>query len=878
MKSYFTVFCFLMLFIAATFTTSFAQTEWTKYTNNPVMTLGVSDSWNAAGYTPGCILFDGETYHAWWGGTDGSTSCVGYFTSTDGITWIEYANNPVLDMGPAGSWDDEGVLRVYVRFDNELYHMWYTGWDGKKERIGYATSPDGIAWTKYVGNPVLNEGTAGSWEEDGVLSPCVHFDGVNYYMWYEGANWPNASIGFATSQDGLSWTKHAGNPVLTGIFGNWDYPRVEGPQVYFDGTTYHMWYTGAADAWLWRIGYATSADGISWTKFSDKPVLDKGAPGDWDDQFAAFGTVVVDTTNHIYKMWYGGGKEDVTAVIGYATAPFNLNVPGDYATIQEAIDAAHDGNVVLVDEGTYFENINFKGKAITVASYYYFDGDTSHISNTIIDGSQNTNPDSGSVVYFISGEDTTSVLCGFTITGGSGSYWPGWDMYGGGGIMMDAGGKVLHNKITGNHLVSTKGLYGAGIVASSYEMKGNIVIEQNDITYNSIVSPKMSGGGGIQIPLRWWKGGYCRVKNNIISNNSVTCTGTFKTVGGGLILSLTLPTIGEVIIENNIVSRNELHCVAAIGAGIYVAYFEPGGTIIDNNPIPIIQNNIITNNYSQDKGGGLGVWTVENNHQSNSFIAPQPAFINNTIVNNKAKDGCGMFNYDSYPLLLNNIMWNDLSASGSREIFNDDIDYPEYSDHINNGIISMHYSNVQGGWVGEGNRDAEPLFVDAANGDFNLNENSPGIGWGVDSIMVNGKTYTCPALDYYGNIRPNSIDAGVDMGAIESEYVTDIKDKVNPFPTIFALNQNYPNPFNPTTTISYSLKGPLSGQLSAFSQVDLSIYNILGQKVATLVSGKQPAGTYKVEWDASAFASGIYFYRMETDKGFVQSRKLVLMK
>jgi len=84
------------------------------------------------------------------------------------------------------------------------------------------------------------------------------------------------------------------------------------------------------------------------------------------------------------------------------------------------------------------------------------------------------------------------------------------------------------------------------------------------------------------------------------------------------------------------------------------------------------------------------------------------------------------------------------------------------------------------------------------------------------------------------------------------------------------LLQNYPNPFNPTTTISY--------QLPAISKVDISIYNLLGQKVATLVSKKQQAGTYKIEWDASGFASGLYFYKLVTDENFVQSRKLILLK
>jgi len=79
------------------------------------------------------------------------------------------------------------------------------------------------------------------------------------------------------------------------------------------------------------------------------------------------------------------------------------------------------------------------------------------------------------------------------------------------------------------------------------------------------------------------------------------------------------------------------------------------------------------------------------------------------------------------------------------------------------------------------------------------------------------------------------------------------------------LRQNYPNLFNPTTAINY--------QLPVLSRVKLSIYNILGQKMATLVSDKQPAGTCKVEWDASGFASGAYLYRMKSGHGFIQIKK-----
>ena len=86
----------------------------------------------------------------------------------------------------------------------------------------------------------------------------------------------------------------------------------------------------------------------------------------------------------------------------------------------------------------------------------------------------------------------------------------------------------------------------------------------------------------------------------------------------------------------------------------------------------------------------------------------------------------------------------------------------------------------------------------------------------------------------------------------------------------FTLFGNYPNPFNPTTTISY--------KLLALSDVDLSIFNLLGQRVATLVSAKQPVGNYKLQWDASGFASGIYVCKLTIDHGYTQARKLVLLR
>ncbi|MGA7160431.1 MAG: T9SS type A sorting domain-containing protein, partial [Bacteroidota bacterium] len=85
----------------------------------------------------------------------------------------------------------------------------------------------------------------------------------------------------------------------------------------------------------------------------------------------------------------------------------------------------------------------------------------------------------------------------------------------------------------------------------------------------------------------------------------------------------------------------------------------------------------------------------------------------------------------------------------------------------------------------------------------------------------------------------------------------------------FGLNQNYPNPFNPSTTISFTLGSP--------SFVTVRIYNLVGEVVKTLVSGRRSAGNYQVEWNANHIASGVYFCRMEAG-GYAFTQKIVLMK
>ncbi len=94
-------------------------------------------------------------------------------------------------------------------------------------------------------------------------------------------------------------------------------------------------------------------------------------------------------------------------------------------------------------------------------------------------------------------------------------------------------------------------------------------------------------------------------------------------------------------------------------------------------------------------------------------------------------------------------------------------------------------------------------------------------------------------------------------------------------PSKFALEQNYPNPFNPTTTIKYTI--PNIGGVETLHATSLQIYNILGEKVATLVNERQSPGEYSVQFDASNLPSGVYFYTLKTGNS-VLTKKMILTK
>ena len=550
-----------------------------------------------------------------------------------------------------------------------------------------------------------------------------------------------------------------------------------------------------------------------------------------------------------------------------------VRVPEDQPTIQAGIDAALDGDTVLVADNTYFENIYFRGKAITVASYFILDADTNHINNTVINGSQPSHPDSGSVVYFMSGEDSTSVLYGFSITGGTGTLftYPGYPSWraGGGIFMYPIGGRISHNKIFNNTL-SYDWVEGVGIDAILTGSQ-HLIIENNYIHSNiggqNVTGSGYSGGGGIAVGPDGNNNIRVVIRNNKICNNILEAEGGY--VRGAGIYCIGLNSGGKVFIHDNIVSDNVCQpyqeSSAHVGAGIAMHDIElklfnnrilnnrfigshgyGGGVRLWNAPVEIY-NNIIAGNSARN-GGGISMHNIP---------VESINFTNNTVIGNTAEyQGGGIFIGGMHPVILNTILWDNHAPTGS--VF-----------YIYQGNVTVRYSDVQGGWVGEGNINLDPLFT-AGDSMFHLTDASPCVNSGIDALEINGQWHYCPSEDFEGDERPFP-GTVADMGADETPFPM-VGIDPQPFagiPTVYKLEQNYPNPFNPATTIEFALPKA--------NFVTLKIYDVTGAAIATLVSEQLPAGSYQYQWDARGLASGVYIYRMETDD-FTQSRKMLLIR
>ena len=179
----------------------------------------------------------------------------------------------------AGHWDVKIRERGWILREGDTYHLWYTGYDGTRDgirQLGYATSPDGLSWTRSPDNPLCR----GQWVED----MMVVKRGDTYYMFAEGVH---DHAQWLTSTDRVHWKREGtldirttdGRPLGSGPFGT--------PTAWLENETWYLFYE-RQDAGVWL---ATSKDLKVWTNVQDEPVLRPG-PGQYDKQMIALNQIV----------------------------------------------------------------------------------------------------------------------------------------------------------------------------------------------------------------------------------------------------------------------------------------------------------------------------------------------------------------------------------------------------------------------------------------------------------------------------------------------------------------------------------------------------------------------------------------------------------
>ncbi|MEK9153191.1 MAG: hypothetical protein AAB723_01160 [Patescibacteria group bacterium] len=232
--------------------------EWQRHKGNPVLSPGKTGAWDSDLVAHSFIIKKDDLYYMFYDGSPKGewSEVIGLATSADLLNWQKHENSPVL-QGKDSWWDKNHVSRCGVFWENGLYYMFFAGHDGLVERIGLATSPDLLYWQKQSPEPVLDLGTKGEWDEQHISDPrVIKFNDI-FLMFYTGYDKKGKGrLGLAYSQDLLRWQRFKQNPIMgIGQPGDWDQDEACRADIFQDKEQYFIIYSGRKGS-KFRIGLA----------------------------------------------------------------------------------------------------------------------------------------------------------------------------------------------------------------------------------------------------------------------------------------------------------------------------------------------------------------------------------------------------------------------------------------------------------------------------------------------------------------------------------------------------------------------------------------------------------------------------------------------
>jgi len=386
--------------------------------------------------------------------------------------------------------------------------------------------------------------------------------------------------------------------------------------------------------------------------------------------------------------------------------------------------------------------------------------------------------------------------------------------------------KIITSETQPRTISLANGIYNSSINDENFpiNIKGNLTI--SGCNQDSVIIDAESNNTVL---------GFVNDTNCVLNNMTIT-NGHSNLEGGGVFSIYSQFELNNVTISNN-----------------YAIQY--GGGIFCNLSEINLYKVLLHNNSSDNGGGGIFCWFNDVN------------IVNTTFVNNSSNYGGAMLcHFDSNPIIVNSILWDN---------------YPEaiyLSDYESSSSVTITNSNIQGGengissngcvvnWL-ENNINTDPFFENSGENLFKLSSNSPCINSGIDFFEWENSIIIDLEENEYVGTAP---DMGYD------EYgMSNINDDLVIYNFDSILLNNYPNPFNPTTTISYSI--PVD------SKVDLSIYNIKGQKVKTVVDNQYEKGNHSIVWNGEdtsgkKVGSGLYLYKLKVNGKTVSTKKCMLLK